>query len=91
MNNICLAMDPLSINHPNGNVMGSMHIYGIVIPGLPMILTGHIFPGLSMASLMGIRVLCKAGHKVIFTNSRYEVKYQNKVILHSTKNPATKI
>jgi hypothetical protein len=91
MNNICLAMDLLSVNLPNGNVMRSMHICGIVIPGLPMILTGHIFLGLSMASLMGIRVLCKAGRKVIFTNSRYEVKYQNKVILHGTKYPATKI
>ncbi len=91
MNNICLATNPLSVNLPNGNIMRSMHICSIIILGLPMILTGHIFPGLSMAYLMGIRVLCKAGHKVIFTDSRYEVKYQNKVILHGTKNPATKI
>ncbi len=40
---------------------------------------------------MGIRVLCKAGCKVIFTNTKCEVNYQNKVILHGTKDPATNL
>ncbi len=54
-----------------------------------MILTRHIVPGLSMASLTGIRVLCKAGCKVIFTDTKCEVKYQNKVILNGIKVPTT--
>ena len=59
------------------------------LPGLSMILTGHIVPGLSMASLMGIRVLCKSGCKVIFTDTKCEVKYKNKVILNGIKDPTT--
>jgi len=42
-----------------------------------------------MASLMGIRVLCKAGCKVIVTDMKCEVKYQNKVILNGIKDPTT--
>lgn len=78
-NNICSATDPLTINIPNGEIVSSTHICNIVIPGLLMILTGHIVPGLSMASLMGIRDLCKA--------AKCEVKYQNKVISTGIKDP----
>jgi hypothetical protein len=82
-------MDPLTINLPNGKIVHSMHECDISILGLPMILTGHIVSGLSMASLMGIRVLCKAGCKEIFTDTKCEVKYQNKVILNELKDPTT--
>jgi hypothetical protein len=65
-------MDPLTMNLPNGEIVHSTHEWDISIPGLLMILTGHIVPGLSMASLMGIQVLCKAGCKVIFTDTKCE-------------------
>ena len=84
MKNIRPATDPLTINLPNGDIVHSTHICDISIPGLPMILTGHIVPGLSMASLMGIRVLCKAGCKVIFTDTKCEVRFKNKAILNGT-------
>ena len=89
MTNIRPATDPLTINLPNGKIVHSTHICDISIPGLPMILTGHIVPGLSMASLMGIRVLCKAGCKVIFTDTKCEVRFKNKVILNGIKDPTT--
>jgi hypothetical protein len=89
MKNIRPATDPLTINLPNGEIVHSTHICDISIPGLPMILTGHIVPGLSMASLMGIRVLCKAGCKVIFTDTKCEVIFKNKVILNGIKDPTT--
>jgi len=89
MKNIHPATDPLTINLPNGEIVHSTHICDISIPGLPMILTGHIVPGLSMASLMGIRVLCKAGCKVIFTDTKCEVRFKNKVILNGIKDPTT--
>jgi len=82
-------LDPLTINLPNGKIAHSMHICDISIPGLLMILTGHIVSGLSMASLLGIRILCKAGCKVIFTDRTREVKYQDKVILTGIKDPTT--
>jgi hypothetical protein len=89
MSDIRPALDPLTINLPNGEIVHSTHICDISFPGLPMILTGHIVPGLSMASLMGTRVLCKAECKVFFTDTTCEVKYQNKVILTGTKDPTT--
>jgi len=89
MKNIRSTMDPLTINLPNGEIIHSTHICDISIPVLPMILTGHIVPGLSMASLMVIRVLCKAGCKVIFADTKCEVKYKNKVILNGIKDPTT--
>jgi hypothetical protein len=52
---------------------------------------GHIVPGLSIASLMSLRVLCKVGCKVIFTDTKCEVKYQTNVFLHGTKDPATNL
>ena len=89
MSNIRPALDPLTIKLPNGEIIHSTHICDISIPGLPMILTGHIVPGLSMASVMSMHVLCKVGCKVIFTDMTCEVKYQNKVILTGIKDPTT--
>ncbi len=90
MSNIRPALDALTINLPNGEIVYSTHMCNISIPGLPMILTGHIIPGISMASLMGIRVLCKAGCAVTFTNTKCEVKYKDKVvILNGIKDPTT--
>jgi hypothetical protein len=39
MTNIHSAMDPLTINLPNGEIVNSTHICDIIISGLPMILT----------------------------------------------------
>ncbi len=66
-----------------------MHICKINIPGLQVALMGHILSGLSMASLIRICILCKAGCTVIFTDTTVEVIYNTKVILHGSKDPAT--
>ena len=89
MNNVRTTAAPLSINLPNGGIVKSTHVCDIIIPGLPKILTGHIVPGLAMASLLGIRVLCKAGCEVTFTDATCEVKYDNKIILQGAKDPST--
>ncbi len=60
------ATVPLTINLLDGKWVQSTHVYDIRIPGLPTVLTGHIVPSLRIASLIGIRPLCKAGCKVIF-------------------------
>jgi hypothetical protein len=61
MSNVKIAKNPLSINLPDGELLKSMHTCDIIIPGLPTVLTGHIVRGFAMASLVGIRILCKAG------------------------------
>ena len=50
MTNVRTTAAPLSINLPNGGIVNSTHVCDIIIPGLPKILTGHIVPGLAMAS-----------------------------------------
>ena len=80
---------PLTINLPDGRQVQSTHICDIAIPGLPTKLIGHIVPDLKVASLFGIRVLCKAGCKVIFDIDKCDVYYQNKIILRGQKDPST--
>jgi hypothetical protein len=65
------------------------HECDINIPGLPCTLTGHIVPTLAVASLVGIRPLCKAGCKVIFDDKKCEVVYKEKVILRGFKDGST--
>jgi len=89
MNNIRSVADPLTINLPHGGIVTSTHLCDIVIPGLPTVLTGHIVPGLAMASLLGIRILCKAGCVVTFTDETCEVRFNKKLILQGTKDPST--
>jgi len=64
--NKCIATTPLIINLPDGKKVKSTHVCDIIIPGLPTVLLGHIVPSLTVASLIGIRPLCKAGCTVVF-------------------------
>jgi len=84
-----LAIKPLTINLPDGRQIKSTHIYDIDIPGLPTALTGHIVPNLAIASLFGIRVLFKAGCKVVFDDDKRDIFYQSKLILRGYKDPST--
>ena len=45
------AVNPIIIKLPNGRKIKSTHICDIVIPGLHTILTGHIMPDMTTASL----------------------------------------
>ncbi len=49
-----VTMKLLKIKLPNGTTIWSTHMCDIIIPGLPMKLTGHIVPSLKIASLIGI-------------------------------------
>jgi hypothetical protein len=84
-----LTKKPLIINLPDGRKVKSTHERDINIPGLPCTLTGHIVPTLAVASLIGIRPLCKAGCKVIFDDKKCEVVYKEKVILRGFKDTST--
>ena len=61
-----IVTTPLTINLPDGKKVKSSHVCDIEIPGLPTVLLGHIVPSLTVASLIGIYPLCKAGCKVVF-------------------------
>jgi hypothetical protein len=74
-----IATAPLTINLPDGKRIQSTHVCDIHILGLPTVLVGHIVPSLSIASLIGIRPLCKAGCTVTFDNEKYKVFYKGKI------------
>jgi hypothetical protein len=89
MKNVRLATNPLTINLPDGTMVKSTHICDLEIPGLPYVLEGHIVPDLTVASLVGKRILCKLGCTVLFTDTACYVRYQGKVILMRYKDPST--
>ena len=89
MKNVRLATNPLTINLPDGKMVKSTHICDLEIPGLPYVLEGHIVPDLTVASLVGIRILCKMGCTVLFTDKACYVRYHGKVILTGYKDPST--
>ena len=78
--NLCPATSPLTINLPDGTKVKSTHACNITISGLPKVLVGHVVPKLSIASLIGIRVICVAGCKVLFTKTKCDVWYKGTVI-----------
>ena len=89
VNNKRIATKPLSINLPDGAKVQSTHCCDIAIPGLPTVLTGHIVPSLTIASLIGIRVLCDAGCTVNFSKNHCDIMYNNKCIMMGFKDKAT--
>ena len=84
-----VALTPLTIRLPDGRKVHSTHECDINIPGLPTCLTGHIVPHLAVASLIGIRPLCKAGCTVTFDDDKCDVIFQGNVILRGYKDAAT--
>jgi hypothetical protein len=81
--------NPLRVALADGCQVMSTHMCDIKIEGLPVTLTGHIIPNLSIASVFGIRVLTEAGCNVTFTKGDCVVKYNGNIILQGEKDPAT--
>ena len=84
-----VATNPITINLPDGRQVKSSHVCDFIIPGLPSRLVGHVVPGLAVASLVGIRPLCKAGCKVVFDDETCDVIFNGNVILRGLKDPST--
>jgi hypothetical protein len=80
---------PLTIKLPDCKTIHSTHVCDINIQGLPTILTGHIVLSLTIALLIGIWPLCKAGCTVTFDNEKCNVKFNGKIISTGFKDPTT--
>jgi hypothetical protein len=87
--NLWPAIHPLTKKLPDGSKVKSTHMCNITIPGLRTVLVGHVVLKLSIASLIGIRVLCNAGCKVVFTKTSCDVINDGKTILRGNKDPST--
>jgi hypothetical protein len=86
-----IATKPLTINLPDGTKIKSLHCCDISIPVLPVILTGHIVLSLSIASLIGVHVLCDAGCTVTFCKDHCDIIYNDKTILKGCEDPTTNL
>jgi hypothetical protein len=80
---------PLKVALADGRIVLSTHMCDIKIDGIPMVLTGHIIPDLSNASLFSIRVLTESGCTVTFDKTNCIVRYNGAIILRGAKDPAT--
>ena len=89
MSNVPPATQPLTINLPYRTIVKSTLICDVMVLGLANVLDGHIVPGLTVASLVAILILCKAGCIVVFTDTACYVMYNQKVILTGAKDPST--
>jgi hypothetical protein len=89
VDNTRIALSPLTINLLDGKKVHSTHVCDINMPGLTMVLTGHIVLSLMIPSLIGIRPLCKVGCKVIFNNKKCGVIFNGKIVLTWHKDPST--
>jgi hypothetical protein len=89
VNRCWASKKPLLINMPDGRQIQSTHVCDITIPGLPTILTGHIVPHLSVALLLGMQPLCKAGCQVLFDNNYCDMIFNGSIILCGYKDPST--
>ena len=89
VHNKCPTMRPLKVAHAHGRIVTSTHMCDITIDSLPVTLTGHIIPDLSIGLLFGIRVPTEAGCNVNVTFTRQEciVRYNGKIILRGAKDP----
>ena len=88
MKNIRPAVTPLIVNLPDGTVVRSTHVCDYEIPGLPMLLEAHMVSDLTVALLIGIHVLCKAGCIVIFKDKMCSLCTAEKLFYEDTKIPA---
>ena len=91
LKNLRQSDNPIIISLPDDRKVVSTHICDINIPGLPTVLTGHIVLGITMTSLIGIHIFCKAGCYVIFDNEKCKVFYKNNIILRGYKDPTTNL
>ncbi len=89
MKNVQPATNPLNINLPDGTIVKSTYACDLEIPGLPYVVEGHIVPNLTVASLIGIQILCKMGCIVVFMDTACHVSYNGNVILTGYKDPST--
>jgi hypothetical protein len=69
----------------------STRMCDVNIPGLPITLTGHIIPDLSIALLFGIRVYTDVGYTVVFNKDECVIYFKGSEILWGHKDPTTNL
>jgi hypothetical protein len=79
---------PLKVALADGRQVMSTHVCDVNIPGLPITLTRHIIPGLSIALFFGIRVLTDVGCTVVFDKDKCDVYFKDQKYCGVIRTPA---
>jgi len=83
---IAPALQPLTVQIPDGTRVDSSHTCALDMPQLPKEgRIGHIVPGLAGYSLLSVTTLCNAGCEVHFTKIDCTVTYRGRVVLYAKK------
>ncbi len=87
--NKCIATRPLTVNFPNGKRL-CQHMRVTYTSPIHLLFWWDILSwSLTIASLIGICPLCKAGCKVVFDNDKCNMMYNYKITLIGYKDPST--
>ena len=84
--------NPLTVHMPQGGTLRTTHEGLLPIPWLPKeARKAHVLPGLKHASLISIKVLCKAGCKAIYEGDTVKIIYKGKLVWLGTEDPSTEL
>jgi hypothetical protein len=87
-----IAIAPIAIQNPNGDLMYSTHTAELTIPGLPAAAHQvHLVPSLASQSLISMGQLCDAGCTVAFTSSTATVSFNNTVVFTGKRTRLTRL
>ena len=82
----------LTVHMPQGGTLRTTHEGLLPIPWLPKeARKAHVLPGLKHASLISIKVLCKAGCKAIYEGDTVKIFYKGKLVWLGTEDPSTEL
>jgi hypothetical protein len=82
---------PLKVVLVDGRHIMSTHMCDVNIPSLPIMLTGHIIPDLSIVLLFGIPVLTEVGCTLVLNKDKCVVNFKGSEILRGYKDPSTNL
>jgi hypothetical protein len=81
-----IALDPLKVKIPDGNILQSSHTCELDLPKLPLeARRGHIMPGMKGHSLVSLVQLCMAGCTITISESAMNVWYKGELVLKGQK------
>ncbi len=87
---VVITENPLTIHTPDGGTLKSTHEGLLPIPWLPKeARKAHVIPGLAHASLISIKVLCKAGCTAIYKGDTVQIYYRGNFVWLGTEDPST--
>ena len=82
----------ISIQLPNGQWLQSTHTAMLDLPKLPLAARhAHLFPGLTVGSLISIGVLCDHGMEARFTQGNVEIHQDGEVVLRGHRDELTRL